>query len=144
LDAAIGIGRISPDGMMISYYSVPNSPYFITLGPDNNLWFTEPAANQIARITTDGTVSEFGRGTISEGAAPLGIAADENSTLWFTEEHRQDVIGRVDLSPGGTPTITEIQPEHVKTDGLTNITQLRSDPITISGSPYLSTIKSIR
>jgi virginiamycin B lyase len=33
--------------------------FFITLGPNGNLWFTEQAPGRIGQITTDGTVTEF-------------------------------------------------------------------------------------
>jgi hypothetical protein len=41
--------------------STGGGPYGITSGPDGNLWFTELRGNQIGRITTAGTLTEFSR-----------------------------------------------------------------------------------
>ena len=41
----------------------PNAePFSITAGPDGDLWYTELGANQVARITPAGVVSEFSSG----------------------------------------------------------------------------------
>src|SRR6516165_7257081 len=41
----------------------------ITNGPDGNLWFTDPAAGQVGRITPAGQVTEF---TPPGGGNPAG------------------------------------------------------------------------
>jgi virginiamycin B lyase len=56
----------------------------ITVGPDNALWFAENAADKIGRVTTTGTLSEFGAG-ITHFAGPTSIAAGQDGNLWFTE-----------------------------------------------------------
>lgn len=56
----------------------------ITIGPDHNLWFTEPANNKIGQITTAGVVHEFTSG-ISTGSAPTGITSGQDGNVWFTE-----------------------------------------------------------
>src|SRR5437867_1624386 len=48
-----------------------NDPTTITRGPDGNLWFTEAPANNIARITPAGDITEFSLPT--PGAYPVGI-----------------------------------------------------------------------
>ncbi len=58
-------------------------PGKIVLGPDGNLWFTEPAVDQIGRISPAGVITEFRVPTRSGG--PAGIASGPDGTLWFTE-----------------------------------------------------------
>jgi virginiamycin B lyase len=57
----------------------------IAVGPDGNLWFTEQSANLIGRITTAGTISQFGG--LTAGAGPDLITAGPNGDphMWFTE-----------------------------------------------------------
>jgi streptogramin lyase len=43
-------------------YPIPTAgsiPLHITAGPDGTLWFTEPGADKIGRITTAGVITEF-------------------------------------------------------------------------------------
>src|SRR5262249_10210608 len=51
--------------------------------PDGNLWFTEPDANQIGRITPAGQITLFTVPTA--GSQPTGIVAGPNGNIWFTE-----------------------------------------------------------
>ena len=78
----------------------------ITTGPDGNVWFTERAANEIGRITPDGsTIDEFPIPTASSD--PYHIVAGPDGNLWFTERSGNN-IGRI------TPTgvITEFPIPH--------------------------------
>jgi virginiamycin B lyase len=63
----------------------------ITTGPDGALWFTENNADQIGRITTAGSVTEY---PLTVNAGPWGITAGPDGALWFTETGR-DKIGRI-------------------------------------------------
>jgi sugar lactone lactonase YvrE len=56
-------------------------PYRITTGRDGNLWFTENSANQIGRLTTGGTFTEFAIPT----NGPQDIVSGPDGNLWFTE-----------------------------------------------------------
>ena len=78
--AAAGVGRAGaqPAGPVLA------SPADIAAGSDGNMWFTEPGANRIGRITPTGVVTEFSAG-ISRRSLPLGIAAGPDGNLWFTE-----------------------------------------------------------
>jgi streptogramin lyase len=74
------IGRISPqdpgDGSTIADFELPNpnsNPNDLTVGPDNNLWFTEYNGNRIGRITVDGQITEFD--LPNRNSAPFGIRA---------------------------------------------------------------------
>ena len=67
-------------------------PQGIAVGPDGNLWFTEPGADRIGKITT-GVVSEF-RAGITPGSQPEEIVAGPDGNLWFTEPGA-DRIGKI-------------------------------------------------
>jgi streptogramin lyase len=46
----------------MSEYPIPtfnSDPRRITVGPDGNLWFTEHDANQVAKVTTSGAITEY-------------------------------------------------------------------------------------
>jgi virginiamycin B lyase len=64
----------------------------IALGPDGNLWFTEPFYG-LGRITTSGVVTNFSDG-FSANAFPTEIAAGPDGALWFTEPNLSR-IGRL-------------------------------------------------
>jgi streptogramin lyase len=52
----------------------------ITAGPDGNVWFTDPVAGTVGRITPSGQVTEFT--TPFGGAGPITAGPDGN--LWFS------------------------------------------------------------
>jgi virginiamycin B lyase len=70
-----------------------SKPFYITLGPDGNLWFTDPGLNKIGRITTSGQPTEFA-GTLKPNVNLGGIAAGPEGNLWFTERAAHK-IGRI-------------------------------------------------
>src|SRR5205823_3287534 len=73
-------------GWSTTEFPLPSGPLLaggITLGPDNNLWFTERSANKIGRITPDGTVTEFPVPTAN--SQPANITSGPDGNLWFTE-----------------------------------------------------------
>jgi hypothetical protein len=80
-----------------------SSPFGITAGPDGNLWFTEPGANQIGRITPDGEVTEFAVPTTAAGPAN-GILTGPDGNIWFTEEGGNN-LG--EINPADPGVITE-------------------------------------
>jgi streptogramin lyase len=103
------IGRITPDGTLSEFdiprphAMYPGTPAGITLGPDGNIWFTEPLGNTIGRITPDGTLTEFQLSTSS--ADPDGITVGPDGNLWFTEANQftnGNKIGRI--TPDGAIT----------------------------------------
>ncbi len=92
------IGRVTPTGTLTEF-ALPTPSGFnsgaedITVGPDGNLWFTwtewdsmetGPAAANIGRITTSGTITEFPVSS-SGGWPPLHITAGPDGNLWFTQ-----------------------------------------------------------
>jgi hypothetical protein len=92
------------------------APDGITAGPDGNLWFAEPNANGVARITPLGVVTEFSAG-ITAGAQPVDIAAGPDGNLWFTQNNF-DRIGRI--TPLGV--VTEFSTGISASAGLFDIT----------------------
>jgi len=97
----------------ITYYSLTKkirSPYWITPGPDGNMWFTNPTGDTIGRITPKGVVTEF---QLAKNTFPQTITAGADGNLWFTMR-QQDKIGVMDTDgnllhqysaeqPGATP-----------------------------------------
>jgi streptogramin lyase len=98
------IGRITTLGVVTNEFPLPDGdglPNAIARGPDGALWFTEPGfdlADQIGRITTSGTITEF---NLPANSSPQDIAAGPDGALWFTMPGR-DRIGRI--TTGGTIT----------------------------------------
>src|SRR5579885_1682123 len=85
----------------------PGDPDGVTVGPDGNIWFTEPdilgdvtGGNQIGCLTPTGKNTEFPVPT--PDGSPSGITVGPDGNLWFTE-YDGNRIGRI------TPTgkITE-------------------------------------
>jgi streptogramin lyase len=97
------VDRISLSGSVATFSlagansSVPS----IRPGPDGNLWFTEPGANQIGRITPAGQITLFAVATA--GSQPSAITAGPNGNIWFTEAASRR-IGENFLV--GTPPVT--------------------------------------
>jgi virginiamycin B lyase len=108
-----GLGSYSPRHNAVSIQSLGADTADVTQGPDNALWFTEPAANKIGRLTLNnkgnfarpGTVTLFDVPTPNAGA--VSIIQGPQKDLWFTE----DLVGKVAQitfpTKGGAPVITE-------------------------------------
>jgi virginiamycin B lyase len=80
-----GIAKMTPSGKATVYpisTSGANLGY-IAVGSDGNLWFTEHDANQFARITPDGTITEF---PFEDIGAPNGIVNGPDGRLWICEQ----------------------------------------------------------
>ncbi len=73
-------------------------PTAITRGQDGNYWFTESAANKIARLSPGG-VAEFPVPTA--GSRPFSIVTGSDGNLWFTESTASK-IGKITF--GGVVT----------------------------------------
>ena len=74
----------------------PNSyPVHIAAGPDGALWFTENAAEQVGRVTVDGSFTEFSVAAV--GTRPNGIVAGPDGALWFTDSIAA-AVGRITTS----------------------------------------------
>src|SRR5581483_6434204 len=69
-----------------SEYVIPTTgsqPMGITLGSDENLWFTEFHTSRIGQLNTSAKFNETL--TPTPDAGPNGIASGPNSLVWFTE-----------------------------------------------------------
>lgn len=74
---------------------VPQRPAFITTGPDQAFWYTNPDQNAVGRVSTREEVTLRGLeppnarpGTPGTGnAQPLGIAHAADGNLWFAESN---------------------------------------------------------
>jgi virginiamycin B lyase len=71
----------------------------ITVGPDNNIWFTDGNTQSIGKMTPSGTVTEFQISTSNVSPGAIVVGSDGN--LWFTEQIGK--VGRITTSG----TITE-------------------------------------
>lgn len=85
-ESADAVGRLGRDGKL-RRWRLPDprsGPAQIVAGPDGALWFVEQRTYRIARITTDGAISEF---QLRPGLVPADIAAADRA-LWFTTEKK--------------------------------------------------------
>jgi virginiamycin B lyase len=64
----------------------------LAAGPDGNLWITVPARRAIARLSPDGSSTEFVLPTPL--SLPLSITAGPDGNLWFSEPDN-GVVGRI-------------------------------------------------
>ena len=86
--ATNGVGMITTDGVVTSYPFIDPDPdlgssaYDIAVGHDGNLWVVEQNANRIARVTTDGVITEFEVPT--PGSRPTSITRGFDGNMWFT------------------------------------------------------------
>jgi virginiamycin B lyase len=104
---AMSIGRITTGASpMVTIFSTTaaSGNQGIALGPDGAMWFTEQSANQIGRITTDGshTVTEYSVPTTNAGLQ--GISVGPDGAIWFTEK-LANKIGRI--STDASHVVTE-------------------------------------
>lgn len=79
-------------------FDLSGSPKYLTQGPDGNIWTTlsgSGVGSDVARITPDGTVTEFDAPSLS---GSVGITTGPDGNLWVT---RAAAIAKV---PPGDPT----------------------------------------
>jgi virginiamycin B lyase len=100
------VGRISPGGA-VSEYTVPRTGSVLGVGglargPEGNMWFTEPVANRIERVSPTGSPEGFALPTA--GSRPSGIVGAPGGFLWVTMED----TGKVAKVDPSAQTVTEI------------------------------------
>jgi len=80
------IAQINTSGQVLQEIPTPTAssqPVSLILGPDGNLWFTEFAGNNIARLASNGTITEFAVPTAN--SEPGGITIGSDGAFWFAE-----------------------------------------------------------
>lgn len=68
----------------------------IVVGPDGNIWFTEPATRKIGKMTPEGVITEYA--TPSTNTCPLDIIVGSDGNLWYA-------AGRLSTTDGTVPGI---------------------------------------
>jgi streptogramin lyase len=98
------IGRMSPKGHLAAFplsRKLGSSPFSITNGPDNALWFIADASKSyIVRITLAGQTKEYS--TKAPGSKLQGLTFGNDGKLWFTDAGTNK-IGRM----SATGAVTE-------------------------------------
>ena len=77
-------------------------PDGIVAGPDGNLWFTEPTANRIGKMTPSGSLTQFGPTGITD---PGDITVGPDNRIWFTQG-TGGKIGAIPTDATGTSDIS--------------------------------------
>jgi streptogramin lyase/plastocyanin len=100
------IARITLDGVVTVFPLndvFESDPQGVAAGPDGNIWTTERRRNRIARVTPDGTITEFK--VPRADAWPNDIVAGSDGNLWFKETGNgttTPMLGRI--TPNGAIT----------------------------------------
>lgn len=107
-EQSLVVGRVGGDGTVTEYpIEETTRPGFngsITYGSDGAMWFTEPEADAIGRITATVEISHF---KLPPGTHPMQIVTGPDGNLWFTQP-RNGRIGR--LTPSGKLTQFQLGP----------------------------------
>ena len=97
--AGIAGGQATITEFQIPFESRLDYPYWITSGPDGNLWFTEYDGDRIGRITTTGVITEFPIPPEHPvGAFPGDITTGPDGALWFVEGGNNQIVR---ITPAG-------------------------------------------
>ncbi len=105
------IGRMTPQGEVLSLRFRAPEPEYMILGPDGNFWFTEYYRDMIGRMTPQGQLQEF---PTLKGSHPDTITTGSDGNLWFTENLGGN-IGRI--TPAGA--LTEFPTGSIGLNGIT-------------------------
>lgn len=78
--------------------------FWLTVGPDGNLWFTQSSPAAVGRMTPTGTFTIFP--TPTPASLPFGIAAGPDGRMWFVERNG-DNVGSIPTTATSGADITE-------------------------------------
>jgi virginiamycin B lyase len=106
------VGVISPEGRVLAEYltptEIPDATKIIS-GPEGALWFSEPWAGKIARVTTAGQITEFpvqrgrrGEDYFDQSTVGTELAVGPEGDLWtsnFGSVVRMTTWGQVTVFP---------------------------------------------
>ena len=96
LDAG-SVVRVTPAGVLTAFQIGSSEIGDIIVGPDNNLWMTEPQQNTIWKVALDGTATTY---PLPGGSSiPYEIATGADGRLWFTAFGSNE-IGALDPGSG--------------------------------------------
>ncbi|HST32804.1 MAG TPA: hypothetical protein VLJ80_04700 [Solirubrobacteraceae bacterium] len=103
-------------------YVVPEASY-LAEGGDGNIWFTEPTAGKVGKITPSGTVTEY---ALPAGSKPARITQGPDGSLWAVVEKagsavRLDKILTTGVVAGEYLLPTGTQPSAIVTGPDSNI-----------------------
>jgi streptogramin lyase len=73
----------NPNPHVVAEFPTSGKPFWITSGPDGNMWLTEQTPSFIGRLTLTGSLTEFA--TPTANSEPSGIVAGVDGNLWFGE-----------------------------------------------------------
>jgi virginiamycin B lyase len=124
------IGEIDHSTHAVAEFPLPTPTLFpegITTDKDGNVWFTEKDEfpftpdNKIGKITLNGdgsysisepidlsTIEPTGRHIPFVHFGPVGITADKNGNIWFTDTY--DFIGRIEYGTSHVTTFGPLEP----------------------------------
>jgi streptogramin lyase len=98
--------RVNSQGQLTGQFPIPtlnSGAYAMAVGSDGAIWFGEINGNQIGRIATDGTITEYSIPTPNSGSGLLTRGPDRN--IWFSENYANQ-IGEVVLQTDTNTTVT--------------------------------------
>jgi streptogramin lyase len=75
--------------------SPESHPYAIAAGPDGNIWFTDPYASRIGRMTTEGALTL--QAPVPPASFEYDIAPGPDGAMWFVAQN-PSTIGRIDMA----------------------------------------------
>ncbi len=144
------VDRITPSGQITSYPTpTPNGdPYCITVGPNNDLWYTEASGNKIAHLTlTSGSQSQA-TNQVPTPWSPCTIILGPDGNLWFTELDAADigmmtpsgVVTEHPIPSGNTAAALTVGPDNSNTIWFTEASGNNIGEITIAsggGAPQI-------
>jgi streptogramin lyase len=76
-----------PSTWKVAYFPLPDRPgetrrpYALALGEDGNIWYTDPGAGRVGRITGDGDLQEF---PLEPGLAPTNLLCARDGRMFYT------------------------------------------------------------
>ncbi len=78
------VGRMSPNGAFTLFpFPKGSRPVGMAVGPDRNVWVTDPGGNTITRMSPSGAFRQFALSR--PNAQPVGITSGRDGHVWFTE-----------------------------------------------------------
>ena len=78
-------------GVRTEFAGLTADPGSICVGPDGNIWFTEPGS-RIGRLTPSGSLAEFTLPSQTNPSIGVGICAGPDGAVWFGASN---ALGRV-------------------------------------------------